>query len=114
MSNFLIITAPAKKKIAFLVDECVTEDLAFRAKVIGGGCQGMQYVFELHEKQANDWVMHCHIDESEFMVVMDPISGQYLQGSTIDFESSLTGDQFIIKNPNAQTSCSCGSSFSDE
>ena len=114
MSEFLTITPSAQHKIATILADCGEEGLAFRAKIVGGGCQGMQYVFELHEAQSDDWQMSCESEGSTFNVVMDPISGQYLQGATIDYETSLTGEQFVIHNPNAQTTCSCGSSFTDE
>ena len=114
MSDFLTLTTPAAEKVAALLADCGEEQLAFRTKIIGGGCQGMQYVFELHEAQEDDWLMAVKVGDQSFNVVMDPISGQYLQGATIDYETSLTGEQFVIHNPNAQTTCSCGASFTDE
>ena len=114
MTDFLKITQPAKEKINALITDCGEEGLAFRAKVIGGGCQGMQYVFELHEPSESDRQMEVNIDENKFSVIVDPISGQYLDGITIDYQESLSGQQFVIHNPNAMMTCSCGSSFSDE
>ena len=114
MSDFLKITDPAKDKISTLIEECGETDLAFRAKVIGGGCQGMQYVFELHEPTDGDWQMEVTSQKRQFKVIVDPISGQYLDGITIDYQESLAGQQFVIHNPNAMMTCSCGSSFTDE
>ena len=114
MSDFLVLTQPARQKIHELIATCDEPGLAFRAKVIGGGCQGMQYAFELHEPESSDWEMAVDNAGDIFKVIMDPISGQYLEGSTIDFQQSLAGEQFVIHNPNATTTCSCGASFTDD
>jgi iron-sulfur cluster insertion protein len=77
--------------------------------VQGGGCQGFQYGFQFEEKPEED-DMTIEKDGVEFLV--DSLSLQYLVGAEIDYKEDLEGSQFVIRNPNAVTSCSCGSSFS--
>ncbi len=80
-----------------------------RVFVQGGGCQGFQYGFQFEEaKEADDTV----IERDGVTFLVDPLSFQYLVGAEIDFKDELEGAQFVIRNPNAVTSCSCGSSFS--
>jgi len=76
-----------------------------RISVIGGGCSGFQYVFDFEQKMEED-------DFSVGKVLIDSMSMQYLNEAEVDYVDDLMGSQFVIKNPNAQTSCGCGSSFS--
>ena len=80
-----------------------------RVYISGGGCSGFQYGFSFDEQSAADDVA---VARDGVMVVVDPVSLQYLMGAEIDYSESLTGAQFVIRNPNASTTCGCGSSFS--
>ncbi len=96
-------------KVKELLSEEENPNMPLRVFVQGGGCQGFQYGFQFEEaKEADDTVILC--DGVTFLV--DPLSFQYLVGAEIDFKDELEGAQFVIRNPNAVTSCSCGSSFS--
>ena len=80
-----------------------------RVYVQGGGCSGFQYGFDLErETEADDYV----IEREGVRVVVDPLSYQYIMGSEIDYKEDLQGSQFVVRNPNASTTCGCGSSFS--
>jgi iron-sulfur cluster insertion protein len=103
------ITDNAAVKIADILAEENNPKIMLRTFVQGGGCSGMQYGFTLDEEQNEDDFV---IEKSGISMLVDAMSMQYLQGATIDYREDLTGNQFIIKNPNAQTSCGCGSSFS--
>lgn len=105
----ITITDSAVVKIRDILAEENNPKLKLRVFVQGGGCSGMQYGFTLDEEQAeDDW----DIEASGVNVLIDSMSGGYLQGATIDYVESEMGSSFSIKNPNAQTSCGCGSSFS--
>ncbi len=83
--------------------------LHLRVAIEGGGCSGFQYVFELEDqKEADDLVGQSHGVEW----VVDPVSAAYLQGAEVDYEEGLQGARFVVRNPNAKTTCGCGSSFS--
>jgi iron-sulfur cluster insertion protein len=103
------ITDNAAVKIADILAEENNPKIMLRTFVQGGGCSGMQYGFTLDEEQNEDDFV---IEKSGISMLVDAMSMQYLQGATIDYKEDLTGNQFVIKNPNAQTSCGCGSSFS--
>ena len=79
-----------------------------RAYIQGGGCSGFQYGFEFDENQAED---DFAIVTDGVTLLVDPLSLQYLAGATVDYSESLSGAQFVIRNPNAKTTCGCGSSF---
>ena len=79
--------------------------------ISGGGCSGMQYGFTLEDQPANEDDFDLEVAPGVHMLV-DAMSGQYVQGAEVDWQESVQGAQFAIKNPNAQTSCGCGSSFS--
>jgi iron-sulfur cluster insertion protein len=105
----LELTQSAKLKITDLLAEENNPDLKLRTFVQGGGCSGMQYGFTFDD-QKNE-------DDFEFgipgaTVLVDAMSMQYLTGATIDYIEDIQGSSFSIKNPNAETSCGCGSSFS--
>ena len=103
------ITESAKNKIHALIEEEGTPDLKLRTFVQGGGCSGMQYGFMFEETQNED---DFEVDAGELTVLVDSISMQYLTEATIDYVEDAMGATFTIKNPNAQTTCGCGSSFS--
>jgi iron-sulfur cluster insertion protein len=105
----LTITESAKEKINDIINEENNPNLFLRTFVQGGGCSGFQYGFTLDEEQAeDDW----EFETGPFKVLVDSLSMQYLQGATIDYKEDIIGSQFVISNPNAQSSCGCGSSFS--
>jgi iron-sulfur cluster insertion protein len=103
------ITESAKQRIVELLNEENNPDLKLRTFVQGGGCSGFSYGFTFDEDQAeDDWELPI----GQFKVLIDSMSMQYLQGAEIDYKESLEGAAFSIQNPNAQTTCGCGSSFS--
>jgi len=103
------ISAPAKIKIQDLLSEENNPKLALRTFVQGGGCSGFSYGFTFDDVINED---DFEIDVGAWKILIDAMSMQYLQGAVIDYKEELTGSQFTIKNPNAQTTCGCGSSFS--
>lgn len=103
------LTENAVKKLQELVAEEGNPNHKLRVFVQGGGCSGMQYGFTFDEEQAED---DFDFDYSGIKVLVDSMSMQYLTGATIDYREDLMGASFAIDNPNAQTSCGCGSSFS--
>ena len=105
----LDFTAAAAAKVRELVSEEGNAGLALRVYIQGGGCSGFQYGFEFDENRAEDDVA---IDNDQATLLVDPLSLQYLLGSQVDYSESLHGAQFVIRNPNAKTTCGCGSSFS--
>ncbi len=105
----LTISESAAKKIREVVEEEGNTDLKLRMFVQGGGCSGFTYGFTLDEIQNED---DFNIEAHGVSVVVDAMSAQYIQGAEVDYVEDITGSQFTIKNPNAQTTCGCGSSFS--
>ncbi len=118
----LVFTDQAACKVLALIKEEQNHDLKLRVFVTGGGCSGLQYGFTFDESiNDGDTVIEkkCQDDEDEgdegggvVRLVIDPMSYQYLMGAEIDYKKDLYGEQFVIRNPNAQTTCGCGSSFS--
>ena len=104
----LNFTAAAAAKVRELVSEEGNAALALRVYIQGGGCSGFLYGFEFDENRAEDDVA---IDTDDMTLLVDPLSLQYLMGSEVDYTESLQGAQFVIRNPNAKTTCGCGSSF---
>lgn len=105
----LIITEDAKTKLNDVIMEENDPNLKLRIFVQGGGCSGMQYGFTFDQEQnEDDWI----IPAGSLNVLVDVMSAQYLEGAEIDYAEDIYGASFKIKNPNAQTSCGCGSSFS--
>ena len=102
-------TAAAAAKVRELIAEEGNADLALRVYIQGGGCSGFQYGFEFDENRAED---DLAIVTEGVTLLVDPLSLQYLMGAEVDYSESLTGAQFAIRNPNARTTCGCGSSFS--
>jgi iron-sulfur cluster insertion protein len=99
----------AVKKVKELIEEEGTPDLKLRVFVSGGGCSGMQYGFTFEETINED---DTKVEKDNVMLLIDPMSLQYLTGAEIDYQDNVQGSQFVIKNPNATTTCGCGSSFS--
>ena len=105
----LFFSDNAVAKVRELVEEEENPDLKLRVFVTGGGCSGFQYGFSFDEDQEEDDTI---IERDGVSLLVDPMSYQYLIGATIDYQEGLQGSQFIVQNPNATTTCGCGSSFS--
>ena len=104
------LTDAAKTRIIDLLIDENNPQLKLRTFVQGGGCSGFSYGFTFDE-EVNEDDFEFPVDE-KFKVLIDAMSMQYLQGASIDYKEELMGSQFVIKNPNAQSTCGCGSSFS--
>ena len=104
----ITISESAKAKIKDLLYEEGNPNLSLRTFVQGGGCSGFSYGFTFDEITNDD---DFEIPLDEFKVLVDAMSMQYLTGAEIDYKEELMGSTFSIKNPNAQTTCGCGSSF---
>ena len=109
MQTMMTITESAKIKILDLLLEEGNPNLALRTFVQGGGCSGFSYGFTFDEITNED---DFEIPLEKFKVLVDAMSMQYLQGASIDYKEDISGSQFVISNPNAQSTCGCGSSFS--
>ena len=105
----ITITENVDTKVADILREENDPTASLRVFVQGGGCSGMQYGFTLETEQNEDDFV---IEQQGVKYLVDAMSMQYLQGATIDYKEDLEGANFVISNPNAQTSCGCGSSFS--
>ena len=105
----LLFTDAAANKVKQLIEEEANENLKLRVFVSGGGCSGFQYGFTFDEalKDGDTSIENCGVT-----LLVDPMSFQYLMGAEIDYSEGLEGAQFVIRNPNAQSTCGCGSSFS--
>ena len=104
----ITVTDQAVEKIKSIIAEENNPSLKLRVFVQGGGCAGFSYGFTLDEAEAeDDW----NIEINGVRVLVDSMSGNYLQGATIDYKEEVMGSNFTIINPNAQTTCGCGSSF---
>ena len=105
----LVFTDSAAAKVADLIAEEGNPELKLRVFVQGGGCSGFQYGFTFDEKvNDGDFV----VEKQGVSMVVDPMSLQYLMGGVVDYTEGLQGSRFIVQNPNATTTCGCGSSFS--
>lgn len=107
----ITVTESAIEKIKSILAEEDNPDIKVRMFVSGGGCSGMQYGFTLEDQPANEDDFDLEVAPGVHMLV-DAMSGQYVQGAEVDWQESVQGAQFAIKNPTAKTSCGCGSSFS--
>ena len=105
----LVFTDSAAAKVKDLVDEEGNPELKLRVFVQGGGCSGFQYGFTFDEVVNED---DTAMTKNGVTLLIDSMSLQYLMGAEIDYKEDLQGAQFVIKNPNATTTCGCGSSFS--
>ena len=107
-SDNLVFTDAAARKVGELIREEGNPNLKLRVFVSGGGCSGFQYGFEFDELQGED---DLALQRDGVTLLVDPLSLQYLMGAEVDYSESLQGAQFVIRNPNAKTTCGCGSSF---
>ncbi|HSP56917.1 MAG TPA: iron-sulfur cluster insertion protein ErpA [Halomonas sp.] len=104
----LMLSAGARARLQGMLEEENNRELKLRVYVTGGGCSGFQYGFDFAEDIAEDDTLIAFGDVS---LVVDPLSYQYLVGSTVDYEEGLAGARFLVQNPNATTTCGCGASF---
>ena len=107
--KLIVFSDSAANKVAQLIVEEGNEKLNLRVFVSGGGCSGFQYGFTFDENVTDD---DTRVENAGVTLLIDPLSYQYLIGAEIDYKEDLQGAQFIINNPNATTTCGCGSSFS--
>jgi iron-sulfur cluster insertion protein len=105
----LVFTENAAAKVRQLIDEEGNTELKLRVFVTGGGCSGFQYGFTFDETVNDD---DTAMQKGGVTLLIDPMSLQYLTGAEIDYQENVEGAQFVIKNPNASSTCGCGSSFS--
>ena len=105
----LTFTDAAAKKVKSLIEEEKNPNLKLRLYISGGGCSGFQYGFSFDENLSEGDIS---IENGDVTLVIDPMSIQYLAGSEVDYVENLEGSQFVVRNPNATTTCGCGSSFS--
>ena len=104
----VVLTDAAALKVGELISEEDNPDLMLRVFISGGGCSGFQYGFTFDESiEEGDSL----VENQGVTLLIDPMSVQYLMGAEVDYKEDLQGAQFIIRNPNAQTTCGCGSSF---
>lgn len=109
MTDSIIFSDSAAKKVGDLIAEEGNDNLKLRVYISGGGCSGFQYGFTFDEAVAED---DTQVKNDGVTVLVDAMSIQYLNGAEIDYKEDLSGAQFVIRNPNASTTCGCGSSFS--
>ena len=102
-------TDAAANKVRTLIEEEGDDQLKLRVFITGGGCSGFQYGFTFEEDVNED---DTQVDNGGVTLLIDPTSYQYLVGAEIDYSDGIEGSQFVIRNPNATTTCGCGSSFS--
>jgi len=108
-SDPVVFTDSAAHKVDALIRDEDNPNLKLRVFISGGGCSGFQYGFTFDEElQDGD----TQVEKHGVTLLIDPMSIQYLMGAEIDYKEDIEGAQFIIRNPNAQTTCGCGSSFS--
>jgi len=105
----IVFSDSAAGKVKELITEEGNPELKLRVFVTGGGCSGFQYGFTFDEVAAEDDTV---MEKNGVTLLIDPMSFQYLVGAEIDYTEGLQGSQFVIKNPNATSTCGCGSSFS--
>jgi iron-sulfur cluster insertion protein len=108
-SPTLVFTDAAAAKVGELIREESNPNLKLRVFVQGGGCSGFQYGFTFDENSEEG---DTHVNNGGVTLLIDPMSIQYLAGAQIDYREDIEGAQFVIRNPNASTTCGCGSSFS--
>lgn len=102
-------TDSAARKVKSLIEEEGNENLKLRVYITGGGCSGFSYGFKFEDEVKED---DTKVENQGVMMVVDPMSIQYLAGSEVDYTEGLQGAQFVVTNPNATSTCGCGSSFS--
>ena len=104
----MVFTTAAAAKVNKMIEEESNPNLKLRVYIQGGGCSGFSYGFKFDDEKEGDAKM---VTDGVTLLV-DPLSLQYLQGAEVDYVESLQGSQFVVRNPNAATTCGCGSSFS--
>jgi len=109
LPSLILLTDTAASKVRELIVDEGNTDLKLRVFVTGGGCSGFQYGFSFEEEEHED---DTAVERKGVTLLIDPMSYQYLAGAEIDFQDSVEGAQFVIRNPNATSTCGCGSSFS--
>lgn len=109
MPSPILFTEAAAAKVSDLIAEEGNDDLKLRVFITGGGCSGFQYGFTFEEEVSDG---DTQVEKGGVTLLIDPASYQYLVGAEIDFTDGIEGSQFVIRNPNATTTCGCGSSFS--
>ena len=109
MPTALVFTDSAAEKVRQLIDDEGNPELKLRVFVQGGGCSGFQYGFTFDEEVNED---DTSMQKGGVTLLIDPMSLQYLTGAEIDYQEDAEGAQFVIRNPNATSTCGCGSSFS--
>ena len=109
MDAELKFTDAAASKVKSLIEEENNPNLKLRIYISGGGCSGFQYGFSFDENITEGDIT---VLNGDVMLVIDPMSYQYLEGAEVDYTEGLEGAQFVVRNPNATTTCGCGSSFS--
>ena len=105
----VVFTGSAAAKVSAVIEEEGNANLKLRVFIAGGGCSGFQYGFTFDEELQDGDV---EVEKLGVKLLIDPMSIQYLMGAEIDYKDDLEGAQFVIRNPNAATTCGCGSSFS--
>ena len=108
-SDGVVFTESAARKVRELLEEEENPNQKLRVFVSGGGCSGFQYGFKFDEQAEED---DTSVETLGVTLLVDPMSLQYLVGAEIDYKETVEGAQFVIRNPNASTTCGCGSSFS--
>ncbi|WP_395377805.1 iron-sulfur cluster insertion protein ErpA [Marinicella sp. W31] len=106
--NEIALSESAASKVNQLIFEEMNPDLKLRVYIIGGGCSGFQYGFSFEEGQQDGDAL---FEKNGVHLMIDPMSLPYLMGSTIDYKEDLQGSRFVVNNPNAKSTCGCGSSF---
>jgi iron-sulfur cluster insertion protein len=109
MPSPIIFTEAAATKVSNLIAEEGNDQLKLRVFITGGGCSGFQYGFTFEEEVSDG---DTQVEKGGVTLLIDPASYQYLVGAEIDYTDGIEGSQFVIRNPNATTTCGCGSSFS--
>ncbi len=109
MPSPILFTEAAANKVSELIAEEGNDALKLRVFITGGGCSGFQYGFTFEEEVSEG---DTQVEKGGVTLLIDPASYQYLVGAEIDFSDGIEGSQFVIRNPNATTTCGCGSSFS--
>jgi iron-sulfur cluster insertion protein len=109
MATEVAFSDAAARKVKRLIEEEKNPNLRLRIFISGGGCSGFQYGFSFDENTSEGDLV---VENGEVALVIDPMSYQYLIGAEVDYTEGLEGEQFVVRNPNATTTCGCGSSFS--
>lgn len=109
MAAALVLTDKAADKVRRLRDGEGNDALKLRVYITGGGCAGFSYGFTFDEAEKEG---DSHFSNGDVEMLVDPMSFQYLVGSEVDYVEGLNGSQFVVRNPNASSTCGCGSSFS--